>query len=637
MPVNVPRFRENTQPVNLVALISKEAAQTIQNGFSYGLNAGVAVLYAPALPAAEDKLVSLSFMEDTPDANRFAHPLCQTYRDHPDHDKRCKDWDRKIAMRYYDGTWKEPRLYQCHLGVWDISFPLIIEGVLLGVLFSGQMVVNDGPHAWREVLGPISDSVDWESVDEREGHHAKAIVGRLVGRAEPCTHSKLIELAERDERNIGLDRLLHRYDDFLRFGQMLTALLRDLYELRWTTEEHLLLSEMAAELITQTASEEEWWQALATVCSQFSDAAALGPIEVYCREDVGYAQRIGRGMLVARDGAKWIAAHVSTALPENKVVALAEMSDGKTFNKYARVAADSLLYRSELAVLDNRRISMIFVVPGMNGPDRRRRFIESFFRAISLRADIGEVLFRISRDQVEFADRVRQVSHQTKTPLQSAYNAIELAEEDLPAEADAQHAREYLSNAKKAIMRAKTTISGIYNGVAHRRSVNDLGPILREIRNELLPQATVKRCAISMEEVAYPLSCQMCVGEITTALVCLLDNAVKYSYDDHEIRIVARRYTDSSIRIQISNFGVGIPPETMEQVRDFGHRAKVEDPGRKREGWGVGLPVAIRLIKAHGGSLDIESAPADTGERMDYHRYVTTVTVLLPVISSNLI
>jgi two-component system, NtrC family, sensor kinase len=71
------------------------------------------------------------------------------------------------------------------------------------------------------------------------------------------------------------------------------------------------------------------------------------------------------------------------------------------------------------------------------------------------------------------------------------------------------------------------------------------------------------------------------------------------------------------VRVRIVDDGPGIPP--AEQARLFEPRFTTKD-GAVRYGLGLGLPIAKRIVEAHGGTISIESAPART-----------VATVVLPV------
>jgi signal transduction histidine kinase len=68
------------------------------------------------------------------------------------------------------------------------------------------------------------------------------------------------------------------------------------------------------------------------------------------------------------------------------------------------------------------------------------------------------------------------------------------------------------------------------------------------------------------------------------------------------------------VEVMISDSGCGIPPEQMETIFDYYYTTK-------EKGVGLGLPIAHRIIEAHGGQLRIESQVGSG----------TKVTVTLPV------
>ncbi len=95
------------------------------------------------------------------------------------------------------------------------------------------------------------------------------------------------------------------------------------------------------------------------------------------------------------------------------------------------------------------------------------------------------------------------------------------------------------------------------------------------------------------------------VGQI---LLNLLDNAVKFtSAGGIDIRAYASQ-DSSQVTVEISDTGMGIPRADLPRLGERFYRV---DRTRSRElgGTGLGLSIVKHLIKAHGGSLEIESSP----------------------------
>jgi len=94
----------------------------------------------------------------------------------------------------------------------------------------------------------------------------------------------------------------------------------------------------------------------------------------------------------------------------------------------------------------------------------------------------------------------------------------------------------------------------------------------------------------------------------------LLDNAHKYSGPQSVTRIDSKS-EGGSIKIVVSDQGIGIPPEAMQKVFDKFYRVSGSD-GRA-PGTGLGLSICAGLIKVMGGSIVAESPIcANGGTRM---------------------
>ena len=84
----------------------------------------------------------------------------------------------------------------------------------------------------------------------------------------------------------------------------------------------------------------------------------------------------------------------------------------------------------------------------------------------------------------------------------------------------------------------------------------------------------------------------------------LLENAVKYSYEDSEIKVSART-KNGKVITRIADNGIGILPEDREQI--FEPFERLERGGKTRQGLGLGLVVCKRLVEAQGGQIWVES------------------------------
>ena len=90
------------------------------------------------------------------------------------------------------------------------------------------------------------------------------------------------------------------------------------------------------------------------------------------------------------------------------------------------------------------------------------------------------------------------------------------------------------------------------------------------------------------------------------ALFNILSNSVKFTPEEGEITVSARRVEDNII-ITFTDTGIGIPEE--DQARILGRFERGDQPEARRTGVGLGLSLVQSFIKLHGGDVELESAP----------------------------
>jgi len=92
---------------------------------------------------------------------------------------------------------------------------------------------------------------------------------------------------------------------------------------------------------------------------------------------------------------------------------------------------------------------------------------------------------------------------------------------------------------------------------------------------------------------------------ITQALSNIIDNAFKFGTDGTTVTIDTKR-VNSGFSINITNFGVGIPHESINKIFDRFYRANT--PQTKHTGGvGLGLSVVKSIISLHGGEVEVIS------------------------------
>jgi signal transduction histidine kinase len=122
------------------------------------------------------------------------------------------------------------------------------------------------------------------------------------------------------------------------------------------------------------------------------------------------------------------------------------------------------------------------------------------------------------------------------------------------------------------------------------------------VRDRLPPSGSVR--------VAIEPSVPMIAADaqaLTTALVNLLDNAIKYSPGDPRIEIRASM-DGGDVTFAVIDNGIGIAP--AQQRRIFRRFYRVDQKlSRRTSGVGLGLSIVESIVRGHGGTVKVSSTP----------------------------
>jgi signal transduction histidine kinase len=91
-------------------------------------------------------------------------------------------------------------------------------------------------------------------------------------------------------------------------------------------------------------------------------------------------------------------------------------------------------------------------------------------------------------------------------------------------------------------------------------------------------------------------------GQLQQAVIALATNALDAMGESGTLMIVGRNDEDKVI-IEVSDTGIGIPPENLPKI--FEPFFTTKEIGR---GPGLGLAVCYGILTEHGGTLDVQSA-----------------------------
>jgi two-component system sensor histidine kinase VicK len=92
------------------------------------------------------------------------------------------------------------------------------------------------------------------------------------------------------------------------------------------------------------------------------------------------------------------------------------------------------------------------------------------------------------------------------------------------------------------------------------------------------------------------------MDKITEVFINLLSNAIKYTPEGGTIAVKSVNL-EKEIMVEVSDTGEGIAPENLDKVFDKFTRVTAE----KKEGTGLGLPIAKDMVTLHNGRMWVKS------------------------------
>ncbi|HUP56570.1 MAG TPA: HAMP domain-containing sensor histidine kinase, partial [Bdellovibrionota bacterium] len=136
------------------------------------------------------------------------------------------------------------------------------------------------------------------------------------------------------------------------------------------------------------------------------------------------------------------------------------------------------------------------------------------------------------------------------------------------------------------------------------RKSNDINRVIERALRRLQPLAKPK--GIALETDLEPLFSVECDEDLMGQVVSnLIDNAIKHSPTGSRV-IVRSREEDGQIRVDVEDFGSGIPKDKLPLVfRKFSRFLRpIHEPVR---GTGLGLYLSKYFIELHGGSIRLKT------------------------------
>lgn len=207
-------------------------------------------------------------------------------------------------------------------------------------------------------------------------------------------------------------------------------------------------------------------------------------------------------------------------------------------------------------------------------------------------------------------DFTNNMTHELKTPIAVTYSAVDTMLNFKQGD-DKEKREQYLKICEEQLKRLSGLVEKILSMSMERRKtlamnkeVVKLRPMIESLVKEFRLKND-KKMTFLIEITPEDMTINVDRMHIGNALGNIIDNSIKYSGEEVEIKIKACRQADHDI-IELSDNGIGISEENQKRIFDKFYRV---GHGNRYDvsGYGLGLYYVQQIIERHKGSITVES------------------------------
>ncbi len=207
------------------------------------------------------------------------------------------------------------------------------------------------------------------------------------------------------------------------------------------------------------------------------------------------------------------------------------------------------------------------------------------------------------------------LAHELRNPLAPIRNAVQILRAKAPPVPEVQWAREVIHRQIEQMTRLVDDLldaSRITQGkIELRKQRVELAAVVNDAVEGARPMVEKWGHELTVEIPSEPVFLDGDPVRLAQILLNLLHNAAKYTDRGGRIWLTAQR-SAGEVLIQVRDTGVGIREEVLPRIFEMFMQAD-RSLERSRDGLGIGLALAHRLVTMHGGTIEAKSAGAGTG------------------------
>ncbi|MGH7779829.1 MAG: two-component system sensor histidine kinase NtrB [Candidatus Binataceae bacterium] len=267
-----------------------------------------------------------------------------------------------------------------------------------------------------------------------------------------------------------------------------------------------------------------------------------------------------------------------------------------------------LVLMAEAALESGAEAHDVPIKAGDPGSERASMLV-SFFRLGSSRNPMGLLL--VLRDMnavhelesvVEYSSRLARlgalisgVAHQLRSPLQSMALRLDLLRDDAESGRDIGRHLEHLRKDARRLDQSVEAMLRFMRPAELKLSEFNPNDLLTELTGAGRPDNVTITLRLDSKLPRIRADRAM----LSEALANLIQNAIEAMPNGGPVTLISAA-NNGMVELEISDLGEGISPDKMEHIFDLYYTTK-------REGSGLGLPLALRAIELNQGTIEIAS------------------------------
>lgn len=229
------------------------------------------------------------------------------------------------------------------------------------------------------------------------------------------------------------------------------------------------------------------------------------------------------------------------------------------------------------------------------------------------------------KEREQLQSLISDIAHQSRIPLANQKIYLDLLAEETHSEEGMQalDSLAHQTGRLQFLMESMIKLSRMESGMIQiRKKPQDLMETIRKAVAGIVVEASKKNQQLSVDGPTQ-LTVMHDAKWTTEAIGNVLENAVKYTDEDGQIRVTVRRQEIFTV-VEVTDTGRGIAAERQAQI--FG-RFYREPEVHERPGIGIGLYLTRKIIEAQDGYVDVVSKPG-VGATFRLHLQNANITEL---------